>query len=225
MAGEMIMEPRKIPKSAKTVAAMEEIHRVLRSRILSEEYYLGEKLSENTLAREFGCSRTPIREAIKRLESENLIEIRPQSGTYVKMLTPKDYSNLLEVRAYLEGLSYRLAIERASDEAIAALEPLLDEMDRVILARPIEMQHFAELHYRFHFSILEMGKNVLLVSMFERLNLRSSHMFLRSMNAESAARTQEEHHRILNSLKARDPKGEKFMIGHLWRKKLYMAAF
>jgi DNA-binding GntR family transcriptional regulator len=197
----------------------EDIHLTLRKRILNEDYFPGQKLSENALAREFGCSRTPVREALKRLENERLIEVRPQSGAYVRAVSGKDYVDLLEVRAYLEGLAFRLALERATEGDILALEGLVAEMDAVVGAQPVDMQRYAELHYDFHAGIVRLAGNELLSRMFEGLNLRTSHMFLRSMNAESAARTQEEHHRIARQLGERDPKGEKFVIDHLWRKK------
>jgi len=210
-------------KSGKNAAAsvgLEDIHETLRKRILAEEYFPGQKLSENALAKEFGCSRTPVREALKRLENERLIEVRPQSGAYVRVESGKDYVDLLEVRSYIEGLAYRLAVERASDAQIDALEGLVDEMDAVMRSSPIDMKRYAELHYGFHSSMVESAGNELLLHMFEGLNLRASHMFLRSMNAEAAKRTQEEHHRIVRQLRARDAKGEKFVVSHLWRKKL-----
>lgn len=202
---------------------VETIHQTIRRRILIEEYFPGQKLSENALAREFGCSRTPVREALKRLESERLIEVRPQSGTYVRAVSTKDYTDLLEVRAYIEGLAFRLALERATDADIAGLDALVVSMDRVIAATPIDMQRYAELHFQFHHRLATVGGNELLGRMFEGLNLRSSHMFLRSMNAESAARTQEEHHHIVDLLRRRERKGEKFVIEHLWKKKLYIS--
>jgi DNA-binding GntR family transcriptional regulator len=145
--------------------------------------------------------------------------VRPQSGTYVLEATSKDYIDLLEVRAYLEGLAYRLALGSASEDAIAELASIVDAMDLVIARAPIDMQRYAELHYSLHYSLVKLAGNELLVQMFGRLNLRASHMFLRSMNAAMAAMTQEEHHRIIRQLRERDPKGERFVIEHLWRKK------
>ncbi len=209
--------------TAREILSVEDIHDMLRKRILQEEYYPGQKLSENALAQEFGCSRTPVREALKRLENERLIEVRPQSGAYVKAVTSIEYTDLLEVRAYLEGLAFRLDLEKAGDADIKALERLVERMDRAVESDPIDMQGYADIHYQFHHLLVSIAGNELLLRTFEGLNLRSSHMFLRSMNAESAARTQEEHHRIVNDLRARDPKGEKFAIGHLWRKKMFLS--
>ncbi len=204
-------------------ATVADIHATLRRRVLNEEYFPGQKLSENVLSREFGCSRTPVREALKRLEAERLIEVRPQSGTYVRAVTDKDYTDLLEVRAYIEGCAFRLALHRSREEDLRGLESLVEAMDETTTAKPIDMQLYADLHYRFHSSLVRMAGNDLLMAMFAGLNLRSSYMFLRSMSAENAARTQEEHHRIVRQLREHDAKGEKFVIEHLWRKKPYLS--
>jgi len=81
---------------------------------------------------------------------------------------------------------------------------------------------YAEVHYRFHREFIRMSGNELLENFFERLNLKSSHLFLQTMNPEIARKTQEEHWRIINLVKARDPKGEKFVIQHLWKKRDYL---
>ncbi|MEI6873682.1 MAG: GntR family transcriptional regulator [Spirochaetota bacterium] len=199
---------------------IEDIHLTLRRRILAEDYFPGQKLSENALAKEFGCSRTPVREALKRLENEGLTEVRPQSGTYVRGITTTEFTELMEVRAYLEALAFRLAAERAKPDALAEIAGIVSAMDATVATTPIDMQRYADLHYSFHFSIIELADNELLVKMFERLNLKASHMFLRSMNAEAAAQTQEEHHRILRQLSQHDAKGEKFVIEHLWKRRI-----
>jgi DNA-binding GntR family transcriptional regulator len=97
-------------------------------------------------------------------------------------------------------------------------------MDTLLPMKSAELRHYAELHYQFHSAIVAMSGNALLVRMFERLNLRSSHMFLQSMDDAKAATTRREHYRILELLKTRNPAGERFVIGHLWRTKLRAAS-
>ncbi len=72
----------------------------------------GTKLSENTLAATFACSRTPVREALKRLDQDGFVVTIAHSGTYVKDLTMQEYQHLTEVRAYLEALAIRSACEQ-----------------------------------------------------------------------------------------------------------------
>lgn len=199
----------------------EEIYDTLRKKILEEAYYPGEKLSENALAKEFDCSRTPIRETLKRLEQDGLIVVRPQSGTYVRLHSTKDYRDLIEVRAYLESLAFRLAVEREADPAPMA--ELADRMDAAVSSAPVDMAAYAESHYAFHREFVSLSGNALLIQSFERLNLKSSHLFLQSMNRESARKTQDEHRRIIDLIAARDRKGEKFVQDHLWKKRDFLA--
>lgn len=198
----------------------ENLYMSLRNRILNEYYFAGEKLSENTLAEEFKCSRTPIREALKKLEQDGLISVRPKSGSYVRIYSGQHYRDLVEVRSYLEGLAFRLAIERKADTSV--LEQLDQEMDDIVARIPIDMMAYAEVHYRFHREFMRISGNELLESFFEKLNLKSSHLFLQTMNVEVAIKTQKEHRHIIDLIKSGDPKGEKFVIQHLWKKREYL---
>ena len=90
----------------------EYIYTQIRQRIRLGVYQSGSKLSENKLAKEFNCSRVPVRETFLRLQQEGLVTIQPQSGTYVRTYTLEDYRNALEVRAYLESLAAALVIEK-----------------------------------------------------------------------------------------------------------------
>lgn len=211
-----------MPPAPKTPSSFEAIYNALRKRILSEVYIPGQKLTENALAEEFSCSRTPIREALMRLENEGLIVVRPKSGTYVRMLTGKNYQDLLEVRSYLEALAFRLCVEHRPPGMVEELKDLLARMDTLLEGQPIDMPAYAELHYQFHYRQVVLSGNEMLVQMFEKLNLKSSHMFLHIMNRESALATQAEHHRIVQYLAEGDAKGEKFIVSHLWKKRDYL---
>ena len=108
----------------------------------------GSKLSENNLAREFSCSRTPVREALKRLEQDGFVDILPHSGTYVRSPSLTEYQELTEVRAYLEALAFNLAVEKEAD--CTELKRILGEMDAIVDNTPIDTVAFGEKHYRFH---------------------------------------------------------------------------
>jgi len=198
----------------------DKLYSILRERILNEYYFAGQKLSENALAKEFDCSRTPIRECFKRLEQDGLIVVKPKSGSYVRIYSGKNYRDLIEVRAYFEGLAFRLAIERNIDTS--EMERLNKKMDEIIKNSQIDMALYADQHFKFHKEFIKLSGNELLEKFFERLNLKSSHLFLQSMNPEIARKTQDEHWRIIEFLKARDPKGEKFVIQHLWKKRDFL---
>ncbi len=194
------------------------IYRDIRSKILTDEFRPGQKLSEIQLSREYGCSRTPVREILKRLENDGLIIIKPKSGTYVKNETQKDFIDLMQVRASLEQLAFNLAIVNMKDRIFQRMVKAKKQMDNLVDNDPIDMMKFARLHYQFHLQLIQMSGNNLLIQLFEHLNLRSSHMFYQIMNHQLGLTTQEEHQKILDYLKDRDPEGAAFIYNHLSRK-------
>ncbi len=194
------------------------IYQQIRSKILADEYRPGQKLSETQLSVEHNCSRTPIREILQRLENDGLIIIKPKSGTYVKNETQKDFVDLMQVRAALESLAFSLSIENLKDRDMAKLEKLKADMDSLIEKEPIDMMKFAQIHYQFHLKIVQMSGNALLTQMFERLNLRSSHMFYHMMEKKLAIITQNEHQTIVNHIKSRNREAIDFIRDHLIRK-------
>jgi len=195
-----------------------DIYQDLRTRILTESIHPGQKISETALAENYNCSRTPIRETLKRLEDDGLVIIKPKSGTYVKNETPQDFIELMQVRSSLERLAFKLALESATEKDITRLEKKLIELDALIADEPIDMMRFARIHYDFHYSIMELSGNSLLLRHFERLNLRSSHMFYQMMNKHRAEDTQEEHKKIVALLKHKDESGAAYIENHLNRK-------
>jgi DNA-binding GntR family transcriptional regulator len=198
------------------------IYKTIRKKIIDDNFYPGQKLSENTLAKAFSCSRTPIREILKRLENEGLVIIKPKSGTYVQHETTKDYINLLQVRTYLECLAYILAVKNISDKEINTLEKIVKEMDKIFLNKPLNTRKFAERHFDFHYNLVISSGNDLLIQLFNRLNLKASHMFKETMDYEGIRKTQDEHFEIVRLLKEKQPKGEKLIKKHLWRKVEYL---
>jgi len=193
------------------------IYGVLRKRILNEEYLPEEKLSEVVLSNEFSCSRTPVRESLKRLERDGLIVIQPKSGSYIKKYCPIDNRNLMEVRAYIEGLAVRLIIEHGRD--VSRLRETYEKMQHICQISPVDFIAFGENHYSFHHTLVELSGNELCLQMFERLNMRSSMLFYQSMNERTSQRTQKEHLKIVTMLEEGNPECEKFTMGHLWKKR------
>jgi DNA-binding GntR family transcriptional regulator len=114
----------------------------LREAIISRQLEPGERMMEIQLAEEMGVSRTPVREAIRKLELEGLVLMVPRKGAYVAGLSLKDVADVFEIRRALEGLASELAADRITDEELENLERYLvkiaDEIDRGDLAKVIE---------------------------------------------------------------------------------------
>jgi GntR family transcriptional regulator, rspAB operon transcriptional repressor len=194
---------------------IDKIYENVRSKILSEDYKAGYKLSENVLAEEYECSRTPIREVFQRLANDGLVVIKPKSGTYVQHGTKKEYVEIMQVRAYLEALAFHLCLSKMTDREISQLEKIKQRMDALIKTEPINMMRYAENHYAFHLHIVKSARNDLLLTNFERLNLKSSYLFYQVMDREVGEHSQDEHEQIVRFLKSREPKGIQFMRDHM----------
>ena len=103
----------------------------LRSRIHSGHYAGGDRINPTRVAEELGISRMPVREALRQLDAEGLVTIRPNRGAIVTVLTASDVRELFEIRAALEGMAGRLAVPYLSDDVLDDLEYRRVRMDRV----------------------------------------------------------------------------------------------
>ena len=103
------------------------LFQALRDRIVSGEYPPGTLLSEKTLTEEFNVSRTPYREALKRLESMKLVKVVPRFGTYVSEININEVLHAYEVRLHMEALAATLAAKRRTNEDLEQLRAVIDE--------------------------------------------------------------------------------------------------
>lgn len=118
-----------------------EIYSLVRDRILSMEYKPGKILNEQKLAKEFGVSRTPLREALTKLEWEKLVRVLPRTGSMVTEIEFQKMVNVFQIRFELEDLAGRLATENVREEHLDQLltlrqecEEMKDEIDHTALA-------------------------------------------------------------------------------------------
>ena len=197
------------------------IHAEVKERILDEVYSPSQKLSETALAREFQCSRTPIRQVLQQLQKENLVTIVPKSGTYVNEFRLKRSD--VQVRAYLEGLAYRLCIESGKDTGSLAesMRHLFDAMHESLSSFDAQsMKCYTRYHYQFHRSIIRFSENPLLCRLYDELKLTDWPSFIRRMTLDDLAKTEQEHLKIIRFIEQRLPEGEAFMISHIYYKKI-----
>ncbi|GAA2044869.1 GntR family transcriptional regulator [Streptomyces carpaticus] len=131
----------RIPESRRVRDALE-------NAVIDGRYRPGERLDPVELAREFGCSRTPIREALQDLERSGLVRIRPKQGTYVTQLSVPELAERFEVMAELEGMAARLAARRIEREGLQELDAALRECERHARAADADGYYYANA--RFH---------------------------------------------------------------------------
>ncbi len=188
------------------------------------EYKPGDRLVESDLAERFGVSRTPIREAFQRLETQGVLK-RDGRSLFVSALDHDQMGELYVVRAELEGLAARLAAQHASPEEIRVLYDLI-EADRTLAADPAAM---SLANKRFHRQIHRAGHNRYLVQQLEMVH-RSMALLVKS-SFEAPGRTAEaldEHRRIVAAIEAHDgdaaDTAARAHISHAYEIRLKLAA-
>ena len=181
----------------------ENIADILRKRIIYQELEPGQKIVEQDLAKEFKTSRAPIREALRQLELEGLVNIIPNKGAYVTGISDKDVHDIYMIRSMLEGLCVRWATEHITQEQ-------LEELDEIILLSEYHMDkghsdQLTELDGRFHQILYEASKSRILdhvlsdfhkyVQLARRTSVKTEERAIKSIG---------EHNEILNAIKAKD---------------------
>jgi DNA-binding GntR family transcriptional regulator len=191
----------------------------LRRAIVSGLLQPGEALSETVLARRFGVSRTPVREALKQLERERLVEIVPRVGTYVRQATAGEVLEALVVKEVLEGTAARLLAARRGAPEIAELGRVARDLERAAAAG--DLPAVVEANQRFHELIHRGAGSVKLQFHLELLlnEFRVPYQRLVSLTLSRPARLRrmlEEHRRILAALEAHDAaEAERAMRAHV----------
>ncbi|MCL1905994.1 MAG: GntR family transcriptional regulator [Clostridiales bacterium] len=139
------------------VPMRELIYQYLRDAIISRKLPAGGHLVEDDLARNLNASRTPVREALRKLESEGLVKHHRRRGVEVRQLSSKEAADIYDVCMILEGYSARLVAEQADSDVSDRLHDLLEKMREAIDAGDHEKE--MQLHQSFHFTIYENCNN------------------------------------------------------------------
>ena len=165
----------------------------------------GERLMEIQLAEELGVSRTPVREAIRKLELEGYVIMMPRRGTYVANLSIRDVNEVFEIRTSLDSLASGLAAERITDEELEHLQRLLVSIGEYI--EEGDMDKIVETDMEFHDLLYQASRNSRLVGII--FNLREQLTRFRSPSMSYPGRlkaTHEEHCRIVEAIAKGDVK-------------------
>ena len=176
----------------------------IREAIINGHLKPGERLMEIQLAEELGVSRTPVREAIRKLELEGFVVMIPRKGAYVTDITIKDIVDVFELRWALEALAAELAAERATEEEIEQMERHLLELAKVVEEQ--DVKKIVEIDTKFHETIYTASRNKRLGQILSLLGeLIQRYRTLTLSKSERIKVTMEEHRAIVEALAARDP--------------------
>ena len=176
------------------------------------------KLDEVSLAKSFGISRGPVREAIRRLEGKKLVERVPHVGARVTSLQAGNLADLLHVREALEGMACRLATERMRADELDELERLLESHAKAGALKAGESYYQRPGDYDFHFRIIQGSRNAKLIGMLcdDLYYLLRVYRYRSSARKGRAQEALKEHRKVVAAMKARDPEAaETAMRQHL----------
>ena len=195
----------------------ENVYVQLKDAILTGSLRPMERITENKVAASYGLSRTPVREAFRRLETEGLIQVIPQRGSFVSQPSVEDILEIYQIRMPLECMSARIAAERIEVDQLEELETLVNAERARAEGRSAERSLRASA--RFHAALYACTRNKRLASFL--MDMQNQVHRVRVLWPSTVARleeTWEEHAGILTALRARDgAQAERLMRQHLER--------
>jgi DNA-binding GntR family transcriptional regulator len=196
MSAEVIPIPR--------AALHEQVAHRLRQMLVENRIAPGAKLNERELSEVLNVSRTPLREAIKMLAAEGLVELLPNRGAIAVELSEADVLNTFEVMAGLEAQSGELAAQRITDAELNEIKAMHFEMLAAYTRR--DLPAYYQLNAAIHSAINAAAKNPVLMTTYNQVNARLQALRFRSnQNEEKWREAVKEHEQMVAALSARDP--------------------
>lgn len=181
--------------------------------LILEEHAPGVPLSEVRLAEYFDVSRTPVREALKQLQVEGLVEIRPKVGTFVRRISRREIVEMFQVKEVLEGMAARLLAQRGQVPELDTLQANLESSERAVQQGDSAM--YAKLVHEFHYAIVQGSDNRKLIEHYTSLmnQLTYHRMVLGTVQKPGRlSRSCAEHRRIVELIMQKDGIGAEFAM-------------
>ncbi len=171
------------------------VYNAIKQRIISGDLQGGVALKQNEVAEEFGISKIPVREALRQLEMENLVEFRPRRGAVVAILSARDIHDILDIRIALECRAIELAIPNMTENDFLTAAGILDKY-----SREVDAQQWATLNIRFHNCLYAPSANHHLLNSICELQARvGTVMRMRVSLASGLKRPHAEHCALLDA--------------------------
>ncbi|MFZ3572617.1 GntR family transcriptional regulator [Streptomyces sp. BH097] len=215
-----MQEPNSLARRPLTQTSMQaKVAEELRRMIISGELPPRSSLSEMTLSQTFGVSRTPIREALKQLQIEGLVEVRPRVGTFVAVPSRREITELFQMKELLEGAAARLLAFRGNVPEVERLAANMSAADEAVRAG--DSEQYEKLVHDFHELIMVGADNSKLEAHYRTLMNQLAYARLVRTSLSQPGRLTEsdhEHHRVLDLIRAKDGDGaERVMREHVRR--------
>ncbi len=181
----------------------DEVARRIRDLIVEGELAPGARVPERELCERFGISRTPLREALKILASEGLVDLQHHRGAVISQLTSESVDEMFQVMEALEALAGELACTHATDGDIAAISALHEQMLSHHARR--DLSEYFKINQRIHEAIVNAAGNALLAQIYRSLNMRLRRArYMANLSPPRWDQAVAEHEQILAALAARD---------------------
>jgi DNA-binding GntR family transcriptional regulator len=190
----------------------------IRDRIISGEYPPGAHLKEELVAEDTGASRTPVREALRRLNAEHLVEFVPNRGAYVTSWSLEDVEEIYTLRSILEGQAAFRAATRIDDDEIAVLSECVERIDELLIhTGDRETAGIVEANQRFHNTILDASHSERLSKMLSWLvDIPITLRTFEKYSDRDIARSNHHHRELIDAFRSQDPHwAQKVMETHL----------
>lgn len=188
-----------MPDTGSSTSLKNYILKEVRERIVDGRYTAGQRLSENTLARELETSRAPVRDALMTLRSEGLVQVYPQRGTFVFNPTPHESQALCEVSGVYEVGALMLAMEHNHDQLCILLKEKM-QLGEMALHHN-DMAQWAQADRLFHETIIELSGNSFLADAYRAIGSRIATMVYRMpASSERIASSLAQHRKILSMI-------------------------
>jgi len=192
----------------------------LRDMIAADQLSAGAKLNERDLTAQLPVSRTPLREAIKMLAAEGLVQLVPNRGAFVADPAPDEVEDMLEAMGALEAMCGELACARATDAEIAAIRRTHERMTKAYERR--DRLAYFRLNQEIHHRVAQASRNATLQRLHATLNARLYRVRFMSNKTDRWHTAVEEHEAIADALERRDVPAVRRLLrehlGHTWKK-------
>ena len=200
----------------KTISLADQVFERLEGEILGGKYQQGDILTESRLTEDLGVSRTPVREALRRLEQEHIVELSPR-GIVILGVTEKDIQDIYAVRMEIEGMAAARAAESDNAEHLAELREALELQEYYVSRRDAE--HIRTMDNRFHELLYRMSRSGVLYDTLLPLHKKAQKFRKASVQNESRAeQSAREHREIFEAVAAHDAvAAERAMREHVRR--------
>lgn len=180
----------------------ERIVDAVRDSIIKGDLKPGSRVSEPELARRFGISRTPVREALRQLDSEGFLSILPRRGARVSQFDRRDYMEYYQLKALLEGYAARLATPTITERQLVRLEQLNEQMERFYASG--ELRKIPRLHIAYHTAITEASENTQLMMLLKMLTNKFQRFTIQIALSGNNEVAFSQHREIVGAMRARN---------------------